>query len=113
MRPRGQSRRAALRDRLARLHALATPDENFEEGGGGWRARGPRRRQIVTPAPLPGGPADAGELHVFVDGGQSRHQPQRLLALAEHVERVPQTAEALAHSLDLAREQLILSFECA
>ena len=52
-------------------------------------------------------------LHVFVDGGEAGHQPQRLFALAEHVERVTQSAEPLAQPLNLTREQLILALERA
>ena len=70
-----------------------------------------RGREAVALEPLAARAPDAGLLHVPVDGRQPGEQPQRLFALAEHVERVPQSDEPLAHPLDLAREQLILALE--
>src|SRR5216117_3104236 len=72
-----------------------------------------RARETVALEPLSGGTADAGLLNVFVDRRQAGEQSQRLLALAENVQRVAQADEPLAQPLDLAREQLILALQRA
>src|SRR5712671_3721957 len=70
-----------------------------------------RAGEAVALEPLAAGTTDARLLHILVDRGQPGEQPQRLLALAEHVERVTQPDEPFAQPLDLAREQLILALE--
>src|SRR5258707_6255033 len=74
---------------------------------------GPGAGESVPRDPVAPGPADAGLLHVLVDGRQAGEQPQRLLALADDVDGVTQSDEVLAQPLDLAREQLILALERA
>src|SRR5205823_720719 len=76
-------------------------------------AVGAGRRKTVAFEPLTARPTDARLLHVLVDRRQAGEQPQRLLALAEHVQRVTQSDEPFAQPLDLAREQLILALERA
>ncbi len=83
-------------------------------------ARGERRlpvrtrgRQAVALEPLTAGAPDARLLHILVNRREPGEEPQRLLALAEHVQRVAQAGEALAQALNLTREQLVLALERA
>src|SRR6185503_19333478 len=69
--------------------------------------------QAVALRPLAGRSTDAALLHVLVDGREPGEEAERLFALAEDVQGVPQSGEPLAQPLDLACEQLILALDRA
>src|SRR2546426_7820535 len=72
-----------------------------------------QRGEAVTLRPRAGRPADPGLLDGLVGGVQTREQAQLLLPLAELIERVAQPDHALAHALDLVREETVLVLEGA
>src|SRR5205807_4544029 len=72
-----------------------------------------QRREAVALRPAPRRAADAAPLHASIGGGEPRQQAQLLLPRTELGERVPQPDEALAHALDLVRQQAVLPLERA